>query len=149
MRAGSPRPKGKPTQVSRFYTVAQANAQLPELTRLLKAMQVQGQQLAGLQGRVALRKQKIKSNGHHNPAEDAMVEQASRALEEALQNGIRQLAELNIELKDLERGLIDFPAMREGEEVFLCWELGEPEVNYWHETTTGYAGRKPLDDKIA
>lgn len=112
-------------------------------------MQAQGQQLAGIEGRTAARKQKIKGNGHHNPSEDLLIEQASRSLEEGLQLGVRQLAEWNIELKDLERGLVDFPAMRDGEVVFLCWELGEERVAFWHETTTGFAGRKPLDGTIA
>ena len=47
-------------------------------------------------------------------------------------------------LKDLQRGLVDFPHLSEGKEVFLCWELGEMEILYWHEIETGYAGRKPL-----
>src|SRR4030066_1187644 len=47
-------------------------------------------------------------------------------------------------LKDIKRGLVDFPHLSEGKEVFLCWELGEMEILYWHEIETGYAGRKPL-----
>ena len=61
---------------------------------------------------------------------------------------IEKLAQLDIELKDLQRGLIDFPTMREGRVVYLCWELGEPEVAYWHELDTGFGGRQPLDDKL-
>jgi len=51
-----------------------------------------------------------------------------------------------IQVKDLDRGLIDFPAMREGREVFLCWERGEDDIGFWHELETGYAGREPLDE---
>jgi len=48
------------------------------------------------------------------------------------------------QLKDLDSGLIDFPTVWEGREVFLCWKLGEPRVEYWHEVDAGFAGRQPL-----
>jgi hypothetical protein len=49
-----------------------------------------------------------------------------------------------IQIKDLQRGLLDFPAIVDGKEVFLCWEEGEDDIEFWHELDTGYAGRKPL-----
>jgi len=55
-----------------------------------------------------------------------------------------ELEEIGCELKDFELGLVNFPARREGREIFLCWQLGEPTVRWWHETTVGYAGRQPL-----
>ena len=134
--------------MQQFYTIRDANRKLPELTGLLTEMQAQGTQLAELRSRVSTVKDKIKSNGDHNPSEDVMLQQAERSLEDAIQLGISQLAEWNIQLKDLQRGLVDFPARREGRTVFLCWELGEPEVAFWHETTTGFSGRLPIDDKL-
>ena len=130
------------------YTVAQANALLPELTRLLEDMRSSGQQLASLQTKVGETKTKIKSNGHHNPTEDVMTSSIIRRLEEQLRQGVTQLAEWEIQLKDLGIGLVDFPAQRQGRTVFLCWQLGEPEVAFWHDTSTGFAGRQPLDDLI-
>lgn len=50
---------------------------------------------------------------------------------------------LGVELKGFD-GLCDFPSQRDGREVYLCWRLGEPEVHYWHELHTGFAGRQPL-----
>ena len=134
--------------MAQYYTVAEANAKLPELTTLLTAMRSGGQQLAAMTGRQKELKQKVKGNGHHNPNEDIMVSTLSQRLEEQLRLGVEQLAKWGIELKDLSIGLIDFPAMREGRTVYLCWQLGEPEVAYWHETTTGFSGRQPLDDRI-
>ena len=131
-----------------FYTIREANDKLPELARLLGAMQAHGQQLTLVQGRIAAMQKKIRSNGHHDPNEDVPLAQALKALEDALREGFEQLAAWNIELKDLQIGLVDFPALREGRTVFLCWQLGEPEVAFWHETTTGFAGRQPLDDKL-
>ena len=55
------------------------------------------------------------------------------------------LHEMGVQLKDYSRGLIDFPSLREGRVVLLCWQLGEPErIEWWHELETGFAGRKPL-----
>ena len=50
----------------------------------------------------------------------------------------------DIVLRDLDRGLVDFPALRDEEEVYLCWVDGEPGIGYWHELDAGYAGRRPL-----
>ncbi|HEY5911947.1 MAG TPA: DUF2203 family protein, partial [Verrucomicrobiae bacterium] len=52
-----------------------------------------------------------------------------------------------IQVKDLDRGLIDFPALLGGKEVFLCWETGEEDIEYWHDLETGYAGRERLEDE--
>ena len=57
---------------------------------------------------------------------------------------IGQLQEIGVLLKDVEQGLIDFPHLRDGREVYLCWRLGEETVAYWHEIDAGYAGRQPL-----
>jgi hypothetical protein len=69
-------------------------------------------------------------------------EQAEAAVEIAL--GFEQLEELDIVVRDLERGLIDFPAVIDGREVYLCWLLDEPSVTHWHAIEAGFAGRRPL-----
>jgi hypothetical protein len=132
----------------RHYTVKEANDMLPRLTRLLVQMQAQARQQGMVQSRVDDVTKSVKSNGYHNPIEDPMVSQVSRALNEAIRDGLDQLAEWNIELKDLSIGLVDFPAIREDRDVFLCWKLGELRVDYWHELDTGFAGRMPLDDQF-
>ena len=58
--------------------------------------------------------------------------------------GLHELSDEEIVVRDLERGLIDFPALRDGREVYLCWLCGEPEVSHWHEPDSGFAGRRPL-----
>jgi len=133
----------------RVYTVAEANARIPELTALLEEMRTYAQQLAVIQGRQAALKTKIGGNGYHNPNEDATVIGLARRLEEDMREGIERLSSLGIELKDLGTGLVDFPALHEGRTVYLCWQLGEPEVAFWHELDTGFAGRMPIDDGFA
>jgi hypothetical protein len=56
----------------------------------------------------------------------------------------RELEEREIQIKELERGLVDFPSLVAGREVFLCWQEGEEDVSYWHEIEDGFAGREPL-----
>jgi hypothetical protein len=134
--------------MSTFYTVQQANDRLPELTRLLLHLQEEGRKLAEAHGEQLALRQKIRGNGHNVEERQATLNKMEAPIEESLRQGIEQLAAWGIQVKDLERGLVDFPALREERTVFLCWELGEPEVAFWHETTTGYASRQPVDDKF-
>jgi hypothetical protein len=69
-------------------------------------------------------------------------ERARAAIEIAL--GFEQLERLDIVVRDLERGLVDFPALIDGREVYLCWLLDEPSVGHWHGVEAGFAGRRPL-----
>jgi hypothetical protein len=62
----------------------------------------------------------------------------------ALRTVLREFARREIQIKDLQRGLIDFPALLGDKEVFLCWEEGEQDVEFWHDLDAGYAGRSPL-----
>jgi hypothetical protein len=59
--------------------------------------------------------------------------------------GFEQLEALDLLVRDLEAGLIDFPALRDGREIYLCWQVDEPEIGHWHAAETGYPGRLPLD----
>ena len=70
-------------------------------------------------------------------------EHARAALEIAL--GFDRLEELDVVVRDLERGVIDFPSLLGGEEVYLCWLVGEPSVGHWHAVESGFGGRRPLD----
>ncbi len=63
-----------------------------------------------------------------------------------LQEALNRIHETGCLVKDLDEGLVDFPAIRGGKEVFLCWKLGEERIAYWHGLEEGFAGRKPLDD---
>jgi hypothetical protein len=59
---------------------------------------------------------------------------------------VNKIQETGCVVKDLDQGLVDFPSLLEGEEVYLCWKLGEEHIEYWHGIHEGFAGRKPLDD---
>lgn len=133
----------------RYYTLSEANGMLPQLSQLLELMQAERRQLDLLQGRSKVVAKKTRGNGNHNPGEDVALAQAISQVEEALEAAIKQLQNWGIELKDLQTGLVDFPALREGREVYLCWKLGEAEIAFWHEIDTGFAGRQPVDDEFS
>ena len=72
--------------------------------------------------------------------------------EKTIQRVKDALAEIDatgVQVKDLDIGLLDFPCQVEGRTVLLCWKLGEPGITHWHDTSEGFAGRKPIDEKIA
>ncbi|MBI1973354.1 DUF2203 domain-containing protein [Candidatus Micrarchaeota archaeon] len=61
---------------------------------------------------------------------------------------MEQLADEGVVVKDPDLGLVDFPSWREGEEVYLCWKPGEPQVAYWHDKKSGFGGRKPISIQV-
>ena len=67
---------------------------------------------------------------------------------EGLKAAIEQIQELGCVIKDLDVGLIDFTTLYRGEEVYLCWKLGESGIRFWHGTHEGFAGRKPIDEEF-
>ena len=72
--------------------------------------------------------------------------------EKALQRTKDAVAEIHatgVQVKDLDIGLLDFPCVVEGKTVLLCWKYGEKKITHWHGTTEGFAGRKPIDERIA
>ena len=87
----------------------------------------------------------IRSNGgstHDEEVHDlrSRVEKSTESLRQPLE----EFENREIIIRDLQRGLIDFPALREGREVYLCWLYGEDRIDFWHELDIGFAGRQPL-----
>ena len=82
-----------------------------------------------------------------SPRVEELVRQA-RDLSRELDGYQRELRDLGVQLKDPRLGLVDFPSEIGGRTVLLCWRLGEPEVQFWHEVNAGYAGRQPLSPAL-
>ena len=125
------------TQHVRHYTVDQANAALDWVAERLEKLRSAREQLSDEEARAALG-EAAPSNGGGAPG---------RVVSEAflqLQRTLGELQAMEVVLRDLERGLVDFPALRDGEEVYLCWEAGESEIGFWHDIDAGYGGRQPL-----
>jgi hypothetical protein len=66
-----------------------------------------------------------------------------------LKDAIAEIDATGVQVKDLDIGLLDFPCQVEGEIILLCWKRGEEKITHWHSTSEGFAGRKPIDDRIA
>ncbi len=84
------------------------------------------------------------NGGGIDPTEPAEVEAEVEREAEAVGKCVDDLLELGVQVKDLDTGLLDFPSIRDGEEILLCWHLGEDEIRYWHTVDGGFAGRQPL-----
>lgn len=128
----------------RHFTLEQARATLPVVRRLLSDARVEKQRLDAMQRDRSAVARLARGNGHISETaasgDPTAIEQATAAIRAAVQ----QLIEMGILVKDLESGLVDWPSLREGREVYLCWRLGEATINYWHERDGGFAGRQPL-----
>jgi hypothetical protein len=130
---------------SRTFTPEEANATLAELRPLVETMVGAKQELDEAQEARDEVAQRIAGNGGGiPPAELAALEQAVEAAATELALAIGNVQALGVLVKDLDSGLVDFPALRDGEDILLCWQLGEDEVAFWHGLEDGYAGRQPL-----
>lgn len=121
----------------RHYTVEEARAELPWVSERLSAMRSAHGRLTETEARQALSSASPRNGG------GAPGRQVGEAFVE-LQAGVAALGAREIVLRDLERGLVDFPAIRDGQEVYLCWIDGEPDIGHWHELDAGYSGRQGL-----
>ncbi len=126
------------------FTQEEANALLPRLSDILLQIQESKVKHDQLQEKAAEYAQRMSSNGHVIEKELDETRQELEQAATALNSLIERVRELGCEVKDIDQGLVDFRTVREGREVYLCWKLGEPDVRWWHELETGFAGRRPL-----
>jgi hypothetical protein len=129
----------------RLFTLAEAEALLPQLRAELEAMQSCKRGVDALRGDLTQAVERSAGNGHAGDqrAIEARRREAERLVDE-LNERMARLAAWGVELKGIDEGLVDFRAEREGRVVYLCWRMGEERIVSWHELDTGYAGRQPL-----
>jgi hypothetical protein len=129
----------------RYFTPAEANELLATVRPIVERMVSHRRALAVAMVRHARIATKIAGNGggvRPHEVDDLQATIDEEAAE--VVRSVAELQELGLLVKDLDEGLVDFPALRAGEEVLLCWRLGEEEVAFWHSLDDGFAGRKPL-----
>ena len=126
----------------RSFTVEQANAHVPRLGLLLE--RVQRTALVLRAERESLAAALAVDPSTVSVERLLAARPALRRTVEALDAAIEEIQAIGVELKDVELGLVDFPAEREGELVYLCWQFGEDRVRFWHRRSEGFAGRRPL-----
>jgi hypothetical protein len=122
----------------KYFSVEEANALLPQLTGLLEKMLASRQHI--IDTRKAWEPIMEKASGNGGGAHGKQLYADTNRIHLTLE----QINGWGILIKDVDTGLVDFPHMRNGREVYLCWRLGEPKVEYWHDTDSGFAGRQPL-----
>lgn len=141
-------------QMARFYDIDAANATLAELDGIMTVLQGQRAELVRLRDEVL-----ASGAGEGSPATvtaptgsgEASISNDLRLIRLRMQGLIDQMAAgvaridaLGLTLRDIERGLVDFPALVSGRQVWLCWRLGEMTIDWWHDLDTGFDGRRPL-----
>ena len=125
-------------QEERIFSIGEANSLLPQIEEMFLEIRKERKLLAKVES-------EVKNAGDHAKQDGGTVygPRYIRAMEYITRN-IEKIHEMGVLVKDLEKGLCDFPYLLDGQMVYLCWKLGEPEIQWWHETHTGYSDRKPL-----
>jgi hypothetical protein len=130
----------------RVFTPAEANSALAEVRPVAERLVGVRSRMRELVGEQAKHVTAIGGNGGGYAASDLNAAQAE--LEQLAHEAaacVGELEALGVVVKDLDLGLLDFPSLRDGEEVELCWHVGEDAVESWHEIGAGFPGRKPID----
>lgn len=128
--------RGASGRFGRYFTLDDALAILPEIQdRLLRI----SRKRAEIRGLAAELETTVRGNGQSQEVQPQFVE-----LVRELEGLAREVQERGVILRDLDTGLIDFPSIRDGEEIFLCYRLGEETIEFWHGLEEGFPGRKPL-----
>jgi hypothetical protein len=131
----------------RYFTLAEANHALEELRPLAEEMVRHRRELVDAQGRRATLGAQVGTNGGDlTPADFAEADEELEQAASSLARSVEQIQAAGVLVKDLDQGLLDFPSLRDGEEVLLCWHVGEDDIRYWHGVDEGFAGRKPLSE---
>ena len=132
--------------MTRYYTIDEANDALPEVERILAALRDQRGELIELRDRAVAAAPPDGETPTAAAAERIRVLRLSmQGLIDQMQAGVARLVELDVTLRDIATGLIDFPALVSGRPIWLCWRLGERDgVEFWHPHDQGFDSRRPL-----
>jgi len=123
----------------KYFTPQEADRALVLVGRIVEDMITEYARLGDMQEGLD-RAKASGSDERYELAREDLLATANR-----LHGFLQELEEIGVEIKDWERGIVDFPCLLDGREICLCWTFGEPHVAYWHEPQAGYAGRQPIE----
>jgi hypothetical protein len=126
--------------VTQFYDLDEANSRLPEVRDVLTLLRDQRAELIRLRDRT--REPDV------DYEESRRIHLRMQGIVDQMQAAVAQLVSWDVTLRDIETGLIDFPALVNGRQVCLCWRLGEDSVEWWHELSGGFAGRRRIGELV-
>ena len=132
--------------MSRYYAIDEANALIPDAERILGALRDQREELIAARDRVLSLTPDDGADSPEAAEQKRLIRLRMQGLIDQMQAGVARLIELDITLRDIKTGLVDFPALLSGRPIWLCWRLGEPEVGHWHSHDEGFGNRRPLDE---
>lgn len=130
--------------MARYYRLDEANERLAELRPLLQQLRADRNTVAQLQQKI----RDIRSNNGSadHAAEIGRIEDEMRDVVGQMKDAVDQVDEWGVALRDIGTGLIDFPALANGRPIWLCWRLGEGDINWWHEADRGFDERRRLTE---
>ena len=135
----------------RTFTLGEAQGLLPILESLLRKAMQDKKTVETIEAEFQQIRNRVQLYGglrlHIVPLarRHAEFDKAAKEVKDAL----AEIDSIGAQVKDLDMGLLDFPCVVEGETILLCWKLGEKKITHWHSTEEGFAGRKPIDERIA
>ncbi|MBM3787611.1 MAG: DUF2203 family protein [Acidobacteria bacterium] len=136
--------------MARYFTHAQATQLLPKVERHLRDALFAFHEQRTAEDEFSNVQRQIQMAGGSRLDRDKVTRIVARkqAAATVLRQELEAIGGLGVQVKDLEIGLIDFPAIYQGEEVLLCWKLGEEKIEFWHGVSEGFRGRKPIDKEF-
>jgi hypothetical protein len=136
--------------LSKVFTLSEAQTLLPVVEALLRKAQAAGTRAEELENEMQLLSQRIFLSGgmHVDVAAAARRRAEHDKAEQETKDTLAEIDSIGVQVKDLGKGLLDFPSVMDGKAVLLCWKLGEPSIAHWHTEEEGFAGRKPLDARF-
>jgi hypothetical protein len=135
----------------RTFTLDEAQAMLPVLESLLRTA-IDGKKLietVDAEGQELSHRIFLSGGLLVNVVQVARRKAERERTVQKVKDAVHEIDAIGVQVKDLDIGLLDFPCEVDGEIVLLCWKLGEKSITHWHSTTEGFAGRKPIDERIA
>ena len=133
----------------RFY-LSEAESLLPQVSTWIREAVSLKDECQKAEGKIEALSQKVMLYGGVivDRARAKAVRQRRDDTLEQLKATVERIHEIGCLVKDLDKGLVDFPTLFRGEEVYLCWKLDEPAIEFWHRVEDGFAGRKQIDDEF-
>jgi hypothetical protein len=139
--------------VRAHFTVDEVEALIPALEKIfVQVLQMRAglRALGGKLDRAGVRPNRDEPDDiETGPPAVRQAKAVFRGLDEALSDELDRVRALGGDIKDVDLGLVDFPGKRNGEDILLCWKLGEKSLGYWHPVDGGFASRRPVDAEIA
>jgi hypothetical protein len=132
--------------MTHYFSREEAEALLPQISVVLRTIQEERRLLRACETDLDALAVQAMGNGHHLQGRIVQLQKAVLGHTRNLRVAFEALQAFGCELKDPDSGLIDFLSLRDGQEIYLCWLLGEERIAFWHDLQTGFAGRQPLDE---